>query len=278
MTAKLHIEGGDRRPIAIRDYMDLIDQYDYDSQEEVIEDAYNRGLELGELNTKNMLSTLSSLELLNDSDLQELTDLGEDLIEVSIYDSDLFFELLHWVYTTAYLRNPGPERLISWAYYESSKFLYQSAPIDSFSNRKQDIVDEIIYNAERSDGPGFEQDPGAFSTKSINGYQKFIEPLNPPVLEDNSFTLRSRVPEELVLLTIDMIYSSPIVIETTDYGDLLDLSDEVRKILGTVTFIDPQDIDDALEQTAAAYDYLNIQSDYRIRLRLIEPVELNDLT
>lgn len=279
VTAKIHIEGGDRRPIAMRDYLDLIDQYNYNSEEEVVQDAYDRGYELGELNTKNMVPTLTSLELVQEDDQQQLSDLGRQLIGVSIYDPDLFFELLHWVYSTAYFRSPGPNRLISWSYFKTSEFLYKSAPVDSFSGRKQDIVDEVIYESDREDGPGFDaEDPGAFSTKSVNGYQKFIERLDPPVLDDNQITLRSRAPDELLLLAIDTVYRSPIIAETVEYGDLLDLSDEVIEFIGVITLLDPQSIERALEQAAGAYDLIQIEADYRVRLRVNKEIAIDDLT
>jgi len=276
MSVKIHIEGGDRRPIGIRDYLDLIDQYEYRSKDEVIQDAYDRGYELGELDTKNMVSTLSKLGLVEKENKQNLTRLGEQLVEVSIYNPELFFELLHGIYSTAFYRDPSPDRRISWAYYSVSEFLYEEAPVDSFTNRKQDIVDDLIYKSDEKTEISNEE-RGAFSRKSVNGYEKFIEHLNPAVLQDGKFLLRSRGPVELVLYVIDAIYNSPIIASTVGYGDLLDLSDDVRKFLGVTTLVDPQSIDELLTQTASAYDILNVEADYRVRLRLRDEVSINDL-
>lgn len=278
MTAKLHIEGGDRRPIAIRDYLDLIDQYDYESAEDVYQDAYERGYELGELGTKNMLSTMEKLGIVDQNDPQQLTATGQAFIQVSLYDPNLFFELLHGLYSTAYLRDPGPDRGISWAYYKISEYLNQVSPVDSFTDIKQDIVDDIVYKSEQPDtmfGTDLD-DPGSFSRKSVNGYEKFISRLSPTVLTGDEFSLRQRAPEEVLLYTIDAIYESPLLVPAIEYGDLLDFSDEVREVISVATLIDPQAVRDAVEQTAEVYNYMSLESDYRVRLRLRNKVSVDE--
>ncbi|WP_117592497.1 hypothetical protein [Haloprofundus halophilus] len=279
MSNKIHIEGGDRRPVAMRDYLDLIEQYEYESEEDVITDAYQQGYELGEIPTKNMVSTLSSLGIVAESDGQELTDFGRDLVDVLLYDEQLFYEMLHFRFSTVYGINPSPNNMMSWAYYEVSNILYNTAPIESFSDIKQDLADDIIYRSDQMTGPGFDDgEPGAFSRKSINGYQKFIEVLEPPVIEGGVIDLRSYAREELIISAIDYIYRSEVVAPTLSYGDLLELSNEIEEVIGTVCLLAPQSIDEMIEQTAAGYDSCSVESDHRVRVRLREEVNLSDLT
>lgn len=278
MSNKLHIEGGEGRPQAILDYLDLIDQYSYESKEGVVQDAYEQGYQLGEINTKNMLATLTSLGLIQADDQQSLTERGQGLVDVSLYNEELFFELLHVVYSTAYAQNPGPATTISWAYHTVSAYLFDIAPVASFTDAKQDIVDHVMYTAEQSDQPALGEDAGAFSRKSINGYQKFITQLSPAVLEDDRFDLREHTREELIIAAINHVYRSTQIAPTIEYGDLLELSEPVRDEICTVCLLQSDRLDEMLERAAAAYDVFTIEADYDIRVRMQEEIRFHEFT
>ncbi len=280
-STKLHIEGGTGRPDAIKSYLDLIDRREYDSASAVMEDAY---VEFNltrpnktdrEVDTKGMLTTLSNLGLVEENNRQQLTELGEEFIDVIIYNEDAFFALFHLLYSTAYYRNPSSNTGISWSYFQISDAYRRRAPTN-FSDSRQEVIEEVMEKADRMDSPVF-ADPGPLSKRSLNSYRRFIEKLDPPVLEDGTFDLRSFAEKELVLGAVDSLYRSDEVFETLRYGDRLELSEESKNFLCTVLLVHEDDLAEILEHTASMDGRLSIESDYSIRIRLTKEVNIDDL-
>jgi len=288
MTNKMHIEGGTARIDAIRHYLDLIDRSEYSSVDAVMDDAYHRfgfpdpakypQLDKPEVNTKNMASTLTRLGLVEDDNPQQVTDLGQQLVDVLLRDEKLFYEFFHFIYATAYAHRPDDDRLISWAYYQISNEIYDKAPVECTNDFKQEIVDTVMFRAEEAEGPGFD-DPGPLSTKSLNNYLRFIQSLDPTVYDEESNTihLRDYAREELVLLAIDHVYRSERVMETADYGDLIELTDDVIDQVCTICLVEEEAFHDLVEDVAARYRQLSTQSDYALRIRLSEPIKIDEI-
>lgn len=273
--AKIHIEGGTGRLEAIRTYLDLIDRREYDSAEAVLDDAFREfGLEVSQSTPKEMKATLERLGLVEETDRQQLTRLGRDLVDILLYDEQLFYEMFHFIYSTAYHRNPCDDTTISWSYFQISDEFRQRSPV-GFTDVKQEIVETVMQKADRIDRSEFEN-RGSLSGKSMNNYRKFIEKLDPSVIEDGTFELRSFVQKELMLVAIDHLYRTD-AFATTDYGGLLELSGEVSDALCTICLLKEDSLTDAVEHAASMDARLNLTSDYSLRVRLTEPVEINDL-
>lgn len=276
-SAKLHIEGSKSRPEALRQYLDFIDRRDYGSVEAVMDDVYREtGLEV--VNTKNMQTTLAKLGIVEDEDRQQLKDFGDDLVEVLLYNDQLFYELLHFVYATAYHRNPAPDTAISWAYFKICDEFRRRSPV-SFDGVKQEIVESIMEEADRSSDDAL-ADRGPLSSGSITNYQRFIERLDPEVYDEDTgeFSLRNFAQKELVLAAIDHIYRTDVDSSTREYGDLVELTHDTIELLCTILLLQEEDLPDVIEHVASMDDRLNIKSDYQLRVRLTEPVTLNDLS
>ncbi|MFB6197624.1 MAG: hypothetical protein ABEI52_05055, partial [Halobacteriaceae archaeon] len=196
-SAKLHIEGASGRPEAIKHYLDLIDRRDYDSAEAVMEDAY---VEFGltrpdhddrQVDIKNMTTTLAKLGLVEPNDRQSLDERGEQLVDVIVYNEDLFYELLHLLYSTVYYRDPSPDTAISWSYFQISAALRRRSPIDFTPDTRQVIAEEVMQKADEANEDPL-TDHGPLSDRSLNNYKWFIKELDPPVMDDsNEFQLRS---------------------------------------------------------------------------------------
>ena len=133
-----------------------------------------------------------------------------------------------------------------------------------------------MEKADQMDSPIFDN-PGPLSKRSLNSYRRFIEKLDPPVLEEETFELRSFAQKELVLGAIDSLYRSDVIFETLRYGDRLELSEESKNFLCTVLLVHQDDLTKLLEHTASMDGRLSIESDYSIRIRLTEEVNINDL-
>lgn len=281
MSNKLHIVGSAGRPEAIKRYLDLIDRRDYDDVEAVMSDAYHEfGLSHPKyedrlINTKDMTNTLARLGLVKEDNRQELTEFGRDLVEVLIHNEQRFYDLLHFVYASAYYRNPSPERLISWSYYQITKEFCERAPVN-FNDAKQEVVESVLRTADNETAPGFDYH-GTLSEKSINNYRRFISPLDPPVLQDGQFELREFVPSELVLAAIDLLYRTNFA-GSQDYGGLMSLSGAPAEALQTLCLVKEDAVSEVVEQAVSMDSRLSLKADYTLHVRLSEPVELNDLS
>lgn len=280
-STKLHIEGGTGRPDAIKSYLDLIDRREYDSASDVMEDAY---VEFNltrpnktdrEVDTKGMLTTLTNLGLVKNDNRQELTELGEEFVDVIIYNEDAFFALFHLLYSTAYYRTPSDKTGISWSYFQISDAYRRRTPTN-FADVRQEVIEEVMNKADQMDSSIFD-DPGPLSKRSLNSYKRFIEKLDPSVLEDGTFDLRSFAQNELVIGAVDSLYRSDVLFKTLRYGDRLELSKESQEFLSTVLLVHEDDLSELLEHTASMDGRLSIESDYSMRIRLTKEVNIGDL-
>jgi Mn-dependent DtxR family transcriptional regulator len=275
--AKLHIEGAKHRPEAIKYYLDFIDRREYDSVESVMNDVYREtGLDV--VNTKNMQTTLAKLGLVDDADRQQLTDKGRDLVEILLYNEQLFYEFLHFTYATAYYREPSSERAVSWAYYHICDEFRRRAPITFTQDTKQEIAESVEATAERGSGDA-PSNPGPLSTRSLNSYARFIKSLEPEVYDESSdeVTLRSFAPNESVLATIDHLYRTGIDSAARDYGDLVELSGKTNEIICAILMLQEEELPELIEHVASMDARLSIKSDYQLRVRLTDPVDFHDL-
>jgi Mn-dependent DtxR family transcriptional regulator len=275
--AKLHIEGAKHRPEAIKYYLDFIDRREYDSVESVMNDVYREtGLDV--VDTKNMQTTLAKLGLVDNTDRQQLTDEGRGLVEILLYNEQLFYEFLHFTYATAYHREPSSERAVSWSYYHICDEFCRRAPIAFTQDTKQEIAESVEATAERGSGDT-PSNPGPLSTTSLNNYARFIKSLDPEVYDESSdeVTLRLFAPNELVLATIDHLYRTEIDSPARDYGDLVELSGKTNEILCTILMLQEEQLPELIEHVASMDARLSIKSDYQLRVRLTDPVELHDL-
>jgi len=280
MSNKLHIVGSAGRPEAIKRYLDLIDRRDYNSVEDVMSDAYH---EFGlthpsrpgqHINTKDMTNTLARLGLVQEDNRQELTDFGRELVDVLIHNEQRFYDLLHFVYASAYYRDPSPERFISWSYYQITREYCERAPVD-FNDAKQEVVEAVLQTAENETAPGF-NDYGTLSKKSINNYRRFINEVEPSVYDDGQFELREFVPSELVLASIDLLYRTDFA-GSQEYGGLMSLSGDPAEALQTLCLVQEDALSDVVEQTVKMDSRLSLKADYTMHVRLSEPVNINDL-
>jgi len=275
-SAKLHIEGASHRPEAIKHYLDFVDRREYDLVDAVMDDVYREtGLDI--VNTKGMQTTLAKLNLVGQNDRQQLTSRGRDLVEVLLYDEELFYELLHFTYATAYHRTPGPDQAISWAYYQISHELRHRSPV-AFTDTRQDVVEAVQTRADQSPDEAL-TDHGPLSTGSLTNYRRFIEHLNPAVYEADTdeFSVRSFARSELVLATIDHLYRTDVDSATREYGNPMELTGDTIDILCSILLLQEEELADVIEHVASMDSRLSITPDYELRIRLTDPVEINGL-
>lgn len=279
MSNKIHIVGGPGRPEAIKCYLDLIDRRKYDSVKDVLNDAHHEfGLSHPTqpdrlVDERYMANTLERLGLVQEGNRQELTEFGRELVDVLIHNEQRFYDMLHFVYASAYLRDPVPERLISWSYYQITREYCKRAPV-GFNEARQEVVEAVLQTAKNESASEFD-DYGTLSKKSINNYRRFIDELEPRVLQDGRFELREFVPSELVLASIDLLYRTDFA--GCEYGGLMSLSGAPAEALQTLCLVQEDTLSDVVEQAAKMDSRLSLKADYTMHVRLSEPVNLNDL-
>lgn len=279
-TNKLHIVGSPGRPEAIKRYLDLIDRRDYESLDAVMTDAYQEfGLKHPSdedrlIDTKDMTTTLSKLGLIESEERQQLTELGQGLVEVLIHNEDRFYDLLHFIYASTYFRDPSPDRFVSWAYYQITSELRERSPV-IFNEAKQEIVEAVLETAGNTSEEGFDNH-GTLSNKSIINYRRFIDRLDPPVIHDGQVELRDFVPSELVLASIDLLYRSDFA-GSRNYGDLMMLDGKPAEALQTLCLVREEALTGVVEQASTLDARLKLKSDYTLHVRLSNPVEIHEL-
>lgn len=272
---KIHIENAPK-PFLIDEYISIVDRENFKDFNELEEYAKQQGYELGDSN-KNISSTLQRLGILKNGSSTELTSRGEALADILMFDERLFNNLLHYIYASSFDECPSHRTMISWSYIEISKYLYEEAPIEDFNSEKDQIIDHMMLKARDMAGKeGFhkdESDTPAFGPKSVNGYRNYIKALSPSVMDDQrTFKLRNYVPVQLALLAINYLYISR---ETVNYGDTIELTEEVKRDLGIITLVKPEKIDKMIENADKNYSDIEIISGYNLKVKLNAEVNFN---
>lgn len=271
--AKLHIEGSSGRPEAIKHYLDFVDRREYSSLDSVMSDIYQEtGMDV--VNTKGMLVTLSKLGIVQEDDRQSLTDLGRSLVDILIYDEQLFYEFLHFRYVTAFQRDRSANKSISWSYYMITEELRKRSPTD-YNKAKQGVMEAVSQQADKS-GHESLSDHGPVSSRSMNAYRRFINQLEPSVLDsDGRVTLRGLPKREIILAAIDHVYRVDVVSSSINHGNPLSI-DAAADTLQTLLFVPENELTDIIEHVASMDGRLELMSDYKLKIRLYNEVNLDD--
>jgi hypothetical protein len=198
-------------------------------------------------------------------------------VDVLLYDEALFYELLHFTYATAYHRMPEPDQAISWAYYQISHELRRRSPV-AFTDTRQDIVEAVQMRADQSPDEAL-TDHGPLSTGSLTNYRRFIKHLDPAVYDADTdeFTVRSFARSEVVLAAVDHLYRTDVDSATREYGNPMELTGDTIDILCSILLLQEEELADVIEHVASMDSRLSITPDYELRVRLTDPVEINDL-
>lgn len=272
--AKLHIEGSTGRPEIIKHYLDFIDKRQYKSLDAAKSDIYQEtGMEV--VNTKGMLVTLSKLAIVQEDNRQTLTELGRSLVDLLIYDEQLFYEFLHLRYATAFHRDPSISKSISWSYYTITEELCKRTPTD-YDNIKQDIMEIVNQRADRSNRESL-SNHGPVSNRSMNAYQRFINQLKPSVIDNGRVTLRDLPRREMVIAAIDHVYRTDVVSSTVEYGNPLSIG-AAANALQTLLLVPENKLTDIIEHVASMDGRLELMSDYELKVRLRNEVRIDDFS
>ena len=171
----------------------------------------------------------------------KLTPLGCSLIQLK---ETIRKDILHFLFYTGWRSEVPNEFLPSWAYRAVCDDYWARQQVElerTFLDRR---ISEIVSQTEQYfRGIGIvDFNEVSFGRKSLTGVHKWLEVLDPPVIEDNVFTRRSFCPPELLLLAMGWVVGREGLPDT----DVL-LSHETREAICRVCLLEPTAFDRALD-------------------------------
>ena len=149
-----------------------------------------------------------------------LTELGKQLVDTYSTNSELFYDLIHFIFYSTYRRSGDLRRGRFWLYASVCDRLWQEAPAptdkSALTNRLQIEV--------RAAFPGY--DP-SFSEQSVGGVFSWLQTLVPPFLSKQGTQLfsarRSYCTPQLFHLATALIYTT---VEGLQYGASLAINEQ----------------------------------------------------
>ncbi len=150
-----------------------------------------------------------------------LTDLGKQLVDTYSTNSELFYDLMHFIFYSAYHRSYDVRKGRFWLYASICDNLWQEAPapIDASA------LTNWLQIESRVAFPDY--DP-SFSEQSVRGVFSWLQILTPPFLSKSGTgnqlisAKRSHCTPQLFHLATDMIYST---VEGLQYGASLAINE-----------------------------------------------------
>jgi hypothetical protein len=166
-----------------------------------------------------------------------LTRLGKQLIDTYSTNSELFYDLIHFLFYSTYRRSSDVKNNRLWLYPKACDTLWEASPF---------IIDTLsLTNQLQIEFRGMfpEYDP-AFNDRSVGGVFPWLQTLSPPFLsraKSNKSLLysdrRSTCTPQLFHLATDMIYN---IMEGVQYGSSLAINEQQIEDICKVCLLDPE--------------------------------------
>ncbi len=182
-------------------------------------------------------------------------------------------DMLHFLLYTAWQNSRDRSFAVSWAYRSLCNQVWNGTTMFHKGSERKRVVADLIYEAQ-SEFPDAQQI--SFSTKSILGFRKWLELLEPAVLCDGTFNRRDICSRELLLLALGQVARE----SGTQLGMDLLLTPERRSAISRICLLDPALLDRRLDQMMPSFPRL-ISHGTRtgsygrfIRLRALPTIEM----
>lgn len=159
-------------------------------------------------------------------------------------------DLLHFLMYTGWQPQQPKEFLQSWAYRQVCDQYWDEGGVELSSDYLNRLVGDIINRAEAE----FAQhsvmfDSISFSRKSLTGAEKWLEGLNPAVIENKHFERRNVCHPEIMLLALGYAFrDDPDMVEI----DVL-LTPDKRETIARLCLMEPNSIDRTLDWSIPRY-------------------------
>jgi len=197
----------------------------------------------------NVLPTACNLLAKNDDGLIQLSDYAKAIISLP---SNSQADIIHYLlYTTWDAAQPATHAYL-WTYRQVVDTLWQRRNFPNLATQSQEIAEEV-YNASAvtfAEVPEYDFDKVSISDKTIRGVRKWLEALQPPVIDQSTtFNRRDFCMPELLLLACGW------VAQTTGGEPEIDflLTPERREKIAKLCLLEPNSLDSSLKWVLAKY-------------------------
>lgn len=166
--------------------------------------------------------------------LFRLTPLAKQVIDLYSTNQDLFFDLFHFLFYSAWLRSRNLNQAPFWVYKQTCDKLWLSAPsrVDTF---------DITAQMQTESRLAFPDQSPAFSERSVRSVLVWFQALTPPFMTKQGSRLelhsgwRTYCTPQLFHLATDLLYTT----EKLAYGTSLAMDDEKIAAICRVCLLDP---------------------------------------
>lgn len=200
---------------------------------------------------KNVFPFLRQINILDKVSPPKLTLLGKTASEVNHSNSDLLGDFFHL--TIYSLHFEESDKRLSWAYAKLAQMLWLRQEVMLSASEKKSLVTELIEKASEQ----FSLPPSeiAFSDSSISGCLNWLRSLQPNVITKQGklyfFTRRYFCTAPVLVKAVDLLYQY----KQRTYGVKVFLREEIRNFLCKILLLDPQGLDNSLENAMRTYSY-----------------------
>lgn len=198
-----------------------------------------------------LLRSLVELDvLIEEGNRYRLTQPGQVIARIALYERDLLPDFIHFLYYTGF--DLDSSKRFSWSYRQVCDSLWNTAPSSIHRDR---LVNLITREATLS----FDTNGISFSTSSVAGILNWLTELSPPcIIKQDSgqkFTRREFCSVELFALALDHTFKSLRQPEVHS----IPLSSEVRETICRICLIVPEAFPEMLYQTEINFDNIQIR-------------------
>mgnify|MGYP006423119327 CR=1 FL=1 len=200
---------------------------------------------------KNVFPFLRQINILDKDNPPKLTSLGKIASEISYSNSDLLGDFFHLIIYSLHLKEP--DKRLSWAYARLAQTLWLREEVMLSTSEKKSLVTEVIEKASEK----FSLPPSeiSFSDSSISGCLNWLRTLQPNVITRQGkvdfFSRRYFCTAPVLVKAIDILYQY----KQRTYGVKVFLREEIRKFICKMLLLDPQGLDNSLENAMRTYSY-----------------------
>ncbi|HEX2913492.1 MAG TPA: hypothetical protein VH186_22000 [Chloroflexia bacterium] len=161
------------------------------------------------------------------------------------------FDLLHFLFYTAWDKAQPTENVKSWPYRTICNYLWETQSLKIDKEISKTLTQQIDNQAQEdfAEVPGFSSEKLSIGRQSLAGLLVWLRSLQPAVMQDEEFCRRSTCSSELFLLALSRSYE---LSDATVGMDLL-LSPQRRNEICQLCLLDPLHFDRMLDWVIPIY-------------------------
>jgi hypothetical protein len=256
----------DFSPIFARNALLLLRMAEAANEEAFLEQARARDLDIGRRQSvTKVFASLRDLGLVETAYTRQrgqvrLTNLGQQIADIAVYDALLFAELIHLRYW--WLWQPEHEgEYFAWSYQTVATILWEEAPLTIDSDR---LVNMVMAAAEHHFGIS----GVSFSTSSVSGILHWLRVLSPACVVGKTFRRRPSCPPEALVVTLEGIAAA----KGYPAGIPLRLDAATRKQACCATLLELDALDEVVQQAEETLGMIRRSGDGGETVLIREPL------